>query len=143
MLSQGILAGVCVGLMEVPSIALIPDYFKRRLGLALGLAISGAPFGGLVYSVVFRAVLSATNFGWATRTIGFIVFITLSIAILIIKPQDASRKSKSRKFFDVSAFREASFNCTFICAFFIYCAALIPYFITPAFAISVSYSDPP
>lgn len=54
MLTQGILAGICVGLMEVPSIALITDYFNKRLGLALGIAISGASAGGLVYSAVFR-----------------------------------------------------------------------------------------
>lgn len=124
--------------MEVPSIALIPDYFRKRLGLALGLAISGAPFGGLVYSVVFRAVLSATDFGWATRTIGFIVFFTLGIALIIIRPLDASRKATKRKFFDLKSFRETSFICTLLTAFFIYCAALVPYFITPAFAAAVS-----
>ena len=141
MLTQGILAGVCVGLMEVPSIALIPDYFKKRLGLALGLAISGAPAGGLIYSVVFRSVLNATNFGWATRVIGFIVLVTLGTAILIIKPQDTRRKSSDRKFLDLSAFREAPFISILFCAFFSYCAALVPYFITPAFAVSLGQSN--
>ena len=140
MLTQGILAGICVGLMEVPSIALIPDYFKRRLGLALGLAISGAPMGGLIYSVVFRSVLDASNFGWATRTIGFIVAATLSLAVWLIRPKDASRKVTKRKFLDLSAFKEAPFICILICAFFCYCAALVPYFITPAFAVSVGLS---
>ena len=138
MLSQGILAGICVGLMEIPSIALIPDYFRKRLGLALGLAISGAPAGGLIYSAVFRAVLNATSFSWATRVLGFVVLVTLGIAIVIIRPLDAARKSKTRKFFDLSAFRDAPFLCMFVDAFFAYCAALVPYFITPAFAASVS-----
>lgn len=90
--TQGLLPGICVGLLEIPSIALIPDYFKSRLGMALGLAISGAPMDGLIYSVIFRALLSSTNFGWATRIIGFIVFLTLGLAILIIRSLDASRK---------------------------------------------------
>ena len=140
MLTQGILAGLCVGLMEVPSIALIPDYFRKRLGLALGLAISGAPAGGLIYSAIFRAVLTASNFGWATRAIGFIALVTLGIAILIIKPKDADRKAKTRRFFELGAFREAPFLLTFICAFFCYCAALVPYFITPSFAVTVRES---
>lgn len=141
MLTQGILAGICVGLMEVPSIALIPDYFRKRLGLALGLAISGAPAGGLIYSVVFRSVLNATSFEWATRVIGFIVLITLGAAVIIIKPRDASRKSTARKFFDLSAFREPPFMSIIVCAFFTYCAALVPYFITPAFAVSLGQSS--
>lgn len=138
MLTQGILAGICVGLMEVPSIALIPVYFQKRLGLALGLAISGAPAGGLIYSAVFRATLTAAGFGWATRAIGFIVLVTLGLAAVIIKPQDANRKAKARKFFDLDFFREAAFLCMFFDAFFAYCAALVPYFITPAFAVAVS-----
>ena len=124
--------------MEVPSIALIPDYFRNRLGLALGLAIYGATIGGLVYSVVFSSVLNASNFGWATRAIGFIVFASLNLAVWIIRPKDANRKAQSRKFFDLSAFKEVPFICIVIDAFFAYCAALIPYFITPAFAVSVS-----
>ena len=141
MLTQGILAGLCVGLMEVPSITLIPDYFRNKLGLALGLAISGAPAGGIIYAVVFRSVLNATNFAWATRVIGFIVLVTLGTAVLIIKPRDASRKSTARKFFDLSAFREPPFMSVLGCAFFAYCAALVPYFVTPAFAVSLGQSS--
>ncbi len=141
MLTQGILAGTCVGLMEVPSIALIPDYFRKRLGLALGLAISGAPAGGLIYSIVFRSVLNVTDFSWATRVIGFIVLVTLGMAVVIIKPRDVSRKSTGRKFFDLSAFREPPFMSIIVCAFFAYCAALVPYFITPAFAVSLGQSS--
>ena len=143
MLTQGILAGISVGLMEVPSIALIPDYFRKHLGLALGLAISGAPAGGLMYSAIFRAVLNAAGFGWATRAIGLIAFATLGIAITIIKPLDASRKTAERKFFDLSAFRDAPFVCMLFDAFFAYCAALVPYFITPSYAIAVSSSIRP
>ena len=140
MLTQGILAGICVGLMEVPSIALIPDYFRKRLGLALGLAISGAPAGGLIYSAVFRSLLNAVGFGWATRVIGFIVLFSLGVAIIIIKPKDADRKAKTRKFLELDAFREPPFFLTFLCAFFSYCAALVPYFISPSFAVAVSRS---
>ena len=140
MLTQGVLAGVCVGLLEIPSIALIPVYFDKRLGLALGLAISGAPTGGLIYSLIFRALLDSIGFGWATRIVGFIVFVTLGIAVVIIRPQDAVRKS-TRKFLDLSAFRESDFICLFLTAYFTYCAALVPYFVTPAYALSLGSSS--
>lgn len=41
----------------------------------------------------------------------------------------------------MSAFQELSFICLFIDAFFAYCAALVPYFIAPAFAISLGISS--
>lgn len=139
LLVQGFLAGICVGLMEVPSIALIPQVVPRkRIGLALGCAISGAPMGGLIYSVVFRAVLGAASFAWSTRCIGFIVLLTLGVAVAIIKPRDASRKSIKRRFLDLTAFKEWSFISLLVDAFFLFCSALIPFFITPAYAVSVS-----
>ena len=124
--------------MEVPSVALIPDYFRKRLGLALGLAISGAPVGGIIYSAVFRAILTAAGFGWATRAIGLVVFVTLGVALVIIKPKDEDRKAKTRRFFDLQAFRNRSFLLMFLYAFFCNCAALVPNFVTPAFAVAVS-----
>lgn len=125
MLTQGILAGVCVGLVEVPSIAILTDYFQSRLGLALGLGISGASAGGLIYSAVFRAVLDASNFGWATRAIGFIVLGSLGIAVVIIRPKDSSRKENIRGLVDLSAFRELPFVLMFADAFFAFLAALV------------------
>ena len=138
MLSQGILSGVCAGLMEVPSIALISDYFKKRGGLALGVAVSGAPIGGIVYSVVFRSVLDVAGFAWATRAVGFVVLTTLGFALMIIKPQDDRRKKEIRQSLKLEVFQQAPIVLIILVAFFVWCALLVPYFITPAFAASVS-----
>lgn len=142
MLSQGILAGLCVGFLYIPSVALLPHYFKDRRGLALGLGLSGAPIGGIIYSVVFQAALTHTSFGWATRIVAFIAFATLAIANIIIRPLDAIqiRTNASREFLDLKAFRELPFTFFFIAAFLIYCAWLIPYFLTPAFALTLGTS---
>ncbi|KAJ9606838.1 hypothetical protein H2200_008848 [Cladophialophora chaetospira] len=141
MLAQGVFAGFCAGLMEVPSIALISDYFKKRTGLALGVAVSGAPIGGLVYSVVFRSVLGVAGFAWATRAVGFVVFTTLGIAMIIIKPQDSRRRKERRVSLKMEAFRQAPILCIVLVAFFVWCAMLVPYFVTPAFAVSLGMSS--
>ena len=133
MLSQGILAGVCVGLLYIPSVALLPLYFRDRRGLALGCALSGAPFGAIIYSVVFQAVLPSIGFGWATRIIGFIALATLGTAILIIRPP-IQAQDNGRRFLDIGALQEIPFLAFMLTAFLVYCAWLIPYFLTPAFA---------
>ena len=142
MLTQGILAGICVGLLYIPSVALIPLYFKDRRGLALGLALSGAPIGGIIYSVVFQAALTSISFGWATRIVAFISLATLALANIIIRPLDAIqiRTNTSRTVLDLKAFRELPFTCFFITAFLIYCAWLVPYFLTPSFALTLHTS---
>jgi hypothetical protein len=72
MLTQGILLGICLGLLYIPSVALIPLYFKRKRGIALGLATAGGPFGGVLYPIVFRRLLNEVGFGWANRVLGFL-----------------------------------------------------------------------
>lgn len=135
MLAQGVLSGICIGLLYIPSIALIPLYFKDHRGRALGLALSGAPIGGVLYSVIFRAALNSVGFGWATRIMGFIVLATLSVAILIVHPLDSRlRATTNRSFFDIKAFREIPFTFFFITGFLIYCSWLVMYVLTPAFA---------
>jgi hypothetical protein len=63
MLSQGVLLGLCLGFLYVPSIALIPLYFKTWHGIALGLATAGGSFGGVIYTIIFRYLLASVGFG--------------------------------------------------------------------------------
>lgn len=120
--------------------ALIPLYFRDRRGLALALALSGAPIGGIIYPIVFRSLLSSAGFGWATRTIGFLALLTLTVATLLLRPMNQLRKP-AREFFDLSALKEISFIAFFIASFLVYNAWLIPYFLTPAFSLSVGTSQ--
>ncbi len=125
-----------MGLLYIPSVALIPPYFRHRRGLALGLALSGAPVGGIIYPIVFRSLLTSVGFGWATRTIGFIGLGTLLAATLLAKPMAHVRRP-ARNFLDLQALKEIPFIMFLATAFFIYNAWLIPYFLTPAFSESV------
>ena len=137
MLAQGILVGVCLGFLYVPSLALIPLYFRRRRGLALGLATSGAPVGGIIYPLVFRRVLDELGFGWATRVIGFMVAATLLLAFVLVRPLDYDwTKKPSRKLLDLPALKEIPFFTFILYAFFLFCATLIPFFMTPLFALT-------
>jgi hypothetical protein len=45
MLSQGIVVGVGAGCLFVPSVSILPGYFRRRRALANGVAASGSSAG--------------------------------------------------------------------------------------------------
>ena len=133
LLSQGILVGLCCGLLYIPSVALIPLYFRDRRGLALGLATAGASIGGVIYPIVFRRLLSELGFAWATRIIGFIALATLTAATTIIKPMD-QLKRPVREMFDMFAMKELPFSMFMLSAFLLFCAFLVPFFLTPTYA---------
>jgi MFS family permease len=111
MLSQGICVGIGTGCLFVPSVALLPQYFKNRRALANGLAASGSSIGGVLYPIVFHQLQGKIGFPWATRVVSFMVLVTCAISISIMRlrfqPQD------KRALLLLSAFREPQY--TFFC----------------------------
>lgn len=138
MLTQGVLLGLCSGLLYIPSVALIPLYFKAKRGLALGLATAGGSAGGVVYPVVFRALLNSLGFGWATRIMGFLALCTLTIAWLLIKPVGAR---STRQIFDPSAFSDLPYVCCMISGVFLFAGLLVPFFLCTTYALDVLSID--
>ena len=133
MLVQGVLIGLCCGLLYIPSLAMIPLYFRKRRGLALGLGAGGGSVGGVLYPIIFRKLVNEVGFDWATRIIGFIMLTTLTIAFFLIRPTDQIKKPR-RDFFDPVAMKEIPFVTFMVSTFLIFTAYLVVYFLTPAYA---------
>ena len=60
--------------------------------------------GGLVYSVIFRQLLSQVGFGWTTRIMGFIALGTLSTSLVVMRRRVTTRTR--RKLFEAQAWKE-------------------------------------
>lgn len=134
----GVLIGICLGLLYIPSVALIPLYFKRRRGLALGLATSGGSIGGVIYPIVFRRLLSLLNFGWATRIIGFIALSTLGLAILLLRP--VGSRNNSREVLDLKAFRDIPYATFTAAGFLLFAGVLVPFFLATTYAATTLHT---
>lgn len=140
MLSQGLLVGISLGLLYIPSVALVPIYFKRHRGLALGLATSGGSVGEVIYPIVFRKVLVEAGFGWGNRAIGFIALATMLVANVLIKPIGA-RSTGVKELFDLSAFRDIPY-VTFLCSsFVVFCGILVPFILVTTFGGRVTADE--
>lgn len=81
----GLLIGVGTGAAFSPPMSITAKWFVKRRGLALGIVASGIGFGTLVMSPVANYLISA--YGWQTAYIivGFIAWIVLIPAALMIK----------------------------------------------------------
>ncbi|KLU93027.1 hypothetical protein MAPG_11968, partial [Magnaporthiopsis poae ATCC 64411] len=51
-LAQGVLSGISNGLLMFPAMAAVPQYFDRKRGAAMGLAIAGSSLGAVVFPIV-------------------------------------------------------------------------------------------
>lgn len=84
-LAQGFCVGVGAGLLFIPAVAVLPQYFTTRMALAMGIAASGSSLGGVVYPVAFLNLLSKIGFAWSVRIIGFIALATLITPVIFME----------------------------------------------------------
>lgn len=79
-LTQGVLAGVGTCLSYVPTTSVVPTWFDKRRGLAMGLMFAGTGVGGMIWPPVLRALINHVGFRNAMRVSGCISALLVSIA---------------------------------------------------------------
>lgn len=116
-LAQGIVTGVADGLLMFPALSATPQYFRKKRGAAMGIAVAGSSIGGVVFPIMLSNMLSAgssLSFGWSIRICGFMVIPFLAFSSVAIKPRMPPRDTA---FFLTSAFRSVLFNILIVSEF--------------------------
>ncbi|KDR72268.1 hypothetical protein GALMADRAFT_253094 [Galerina marginata CBS 339.88] len=67
LLSQGFGAGIGMGMLYVPSMAVLSHYFQRRRSVVMMLVTSGASLGAVVHPLMLNNTLEKIGFPNATR----------------------------------------------------------------------------
>ncbi|KAJ8496268.1 hypothetical protein ONZ51_g1203 [Trametes cubensis] len=126
-LAQGVLVAIGIGTVFYPSLAAISTHFKRRRSTALGIAISGSGFGGVVYPIFYRQLFDRIGFAWTVRVSGFITLVLCGVSVATI----TSRLPKSHAdapWFHTKVFRDAPFRLVVIGSILISFGLFIPFF---------------
>lgn len=89
-LSQGILFGFGLGLLFLPTAAVVPQWFTSKRSLASGVAVSGAAIGGAVYSLAAGALIRTIGLAWSFRTLGIIAFVVNTGCIIFIRDRNTA-----------------------------------------------------
>lgn len=92
MLSQGLLFGLGSSLVFTPAVAAPSHWFAKRRALATSIGMTGSGIGGVIWPILINKMIDAIGFGWAIRTCGFIVFLLLTCATLLIRRRLPRRK---------------------------------------------------
>ncbi|KAI0503301.1 major facilitator superfamily domain-containing protein [Xylaria bambusicola] len=97
-LAQGVLTGLGTSFLVIPSIAIVPPYFKpARRPLVMGIATLGSGLAGVIYPIVFQSLQPAVGFPWAVRVQGFISLALCLFAVIVARPRYA-KNTKKRAF---------------------------------------------
>lgn len=88
MVTQGILVGIGIGFIYVPSLPILSQWFEARRSLANGIASAGSGFGGALFAWTTGAIIDAFGLQWALCAIGLITFCLLVVATSLLRDRN-------------------------------------------------------
>jgi MFS family permease len=65
MLAQGTLGGIGMGALQAPPMAAVGQYFNKRRGAAMGLAVAGSSISRVVFPMALSEMLDESSLGLA------------------------------------------------------------------------------
>ncbi|KAJ2897611.1 uncharacterized protein MKZ38_004536 [Zalerion maritima] len=83
-LSQGLGMGLATGVLYQPALSIVSQYFERRRSFAMGIVMSGASIGGVLFPIMANNLFETVGFGWAIRIQAFIMLGLLIAANLLM-----------------------------------------------------------
>ncbi|KAI2777126.1 MFS general substrate transporter [Daldinia loculata] len=110
LLTYAVLGGIGGALLNVPAYGVIAHFFKRRRGLAVGVAATAGSVGGLVFPLYLQAVIPELGFAWSTRIIGFILLFLSAIANLLVRSRLPPSTHPIRILPDWTLFKDVKFT---------------------------------
>lgn len=97
-LSQGVLVGIGMGLLFIPSVQVTSQWFDKKRSLANGITSSGSGIGGVILSFAIGAAIRNIGVAWALRIIGIVSGGMNLIATLLIRNRNDKIKPAMRGF---------------------------------------------
>ncbi|KAI8388862.1 major facilitator superfamily domain-containing protein [Radiomyces spectabilis] len=141
-LTQGLMFGIGASFVWFPCISAPQQWFTKRRGLGVGVAMSGAGIGSLICSNITQAVISSLDYRWALRILGFICFVFLLLSAATIRTfapncEEASAngiKRKSMIRIQLDLLKNVQFDIMLMIGFITTFGYLVPSFLLPSYA---------
>ena len=108
--TYGVLWGLGTSFGLFPSLVILSRYFRKRLALVTGIALSGAAVGSLIYGPMMQILSLRYGVTGTFRILGALqVFMLLSGLVYRPPPREWESNLKIRKAYDWSVFRKRAY----------------------------------
>jgi MFS family permease len=94
-LTLGLLSGTGAALLSTVALASVPQWFDRNAGLAIGISMSGAGVGGVIFPFMLRAGFTNLGFKWTIRLLALVALVLCIAGVVLIKARLPKGRSKS------------------------------------------------
>ena len=94
--TQGIMQGIGMGLVAIPSVIIVPQWFKGGPGgkrnYAVGIMCAGSGLGGIIYNIGMEPILRQHSWRWALRTQAIMCAVLNLMAVFLIRSRNKEVK---------------------------------------------------
>lgn len=132
-LTQGLIKGIGGGMFYMPPLALVPQYFARRRGLATGLMVSGVGLGGFALSSGTQAMLDKFGHQWALRITAIVSAVCLTYVAFAMRSRFP--RLRGAPLLDFSKLKSKRFWLAAMTLFFIQLGFFSLTYFTPAWSV--------
>lgn len=143
-LSKGLLMSFGLAFIYIPSMALLPQWFRKKRSLASGIGTAGSGLGGIIFNLGMQNILQTKGIKWALIS-QFIICTSLStIALFLTKTRrrDINHGGKYKlKLFDSEIFSSAAVWLLFGWVSFAMLGYVVLLYSLSAFTISLGYTS--
>ncbi|KUJ12631.1 MFS general substrate transporter [Mollisia scopiformis] len=91
-LSQGLLIGLGLGFIFVPSTPILSQWFSKKRSLAIGISSAGSGVGGLLFSFGIQAMIDSISLAWSFRITAIVCGVMNLLAVALIRNRNAAVK---------------------------------------------------
>lgn len=108
LLCFGVLGGIGAALVSTTGMAAVPQWFRQRAALAMGIAMAGSGVGGTIFPFILRAGFSRWGFKWGIRLLAFLVMVMCIVGSSLVKSR--LPKGRSKGAVNLKCFKDARFT---------------------------------
>lgn len=139
-LTQGVMIGIGVGFLYIPSIAIVSQWFLKRRSLANGITAAGSGVGGIVFSLASASMIDKISLQWSYRITGMVAFALTATATAMIRDRDKIIRPKQHPF-DTKLLRRGDVWFLLAWAFCAVLGQITLQYSLPDFSLSIGLSD--
>jgi MFS family permease len=97
-ISQGLVLGIGLGFIFVPSTPILAQWFSTKRSLAVGISSAGSGIGGILFSFISQAMIDNISLAWAFRITAAIVGSMNLTAVALIRNRNRTVLPTQRGF---------------------------------------------